>query len=602
MLAPDARAVLLDQLRPPAGYRLDAAVATTFTLDLAAALVPPLAFASFEMRGTPDPVAALEAVRSCTDRVDIFCQAGQMAVPAQASDLMAYLEPMVHAVRRPRPGHLFHPKIWLLRYRSDGEPDCYRLLCLTRNLTLNHSWDAVLRLDGQQHGGPKAGNRPLAGLIRALPDLAVNQLDAARGERVTALAEDVRRVEWQAPNDVNEIRFHVYGIVGVRPTADFAGYRHLVIAPFLTDAGLDTVAPDSPDVTVVSRIDDLERLSPNTVSRITSYVISSIAGLEEIEDDDDGDAADRQVLTGLHAKVYVVERNRLAHVYLGSANATDAAFGGNTEVLVELVGGATKLGVGTFLGPDAPFRSLLEEYRASGGAPPDPLEDARRALEDLLRDLATIKHTITVTEPAATGPADACYTLAAATRDPLPVPDGYQVSVELLTRPGDAHHVTGGSTLDASWTGVPLPDVTPFLAVRAISPEGLTQGTVIRAELLGDPAGRLDAVLARQVDTPEKFLRFLALLLGLGNPHLLAMLAGSGTGNHDHARLAVGPGIFELALRALADQPDAVADLDRLVRSLQATEKGRSVLPAGFDELWVTVVAAHARLTKVGAR
>src|SRR5689334_2571260 len=122
MLAPDARAVLLDQLRPPVGCRLDAAVATTFTLDLAAALVPPLAFASFEMRGTPDPVAALEAVRSCTDRVDIFCQAGQVAVPAQASDLMAYLEPMVHEVRRPRPGHLFHPKIWLLRYRGEGEP------------------------------------------------------------------------------------------------------------------------------------------------------------------------------------------------------------------------------------------------------------------------------------------------------------------------------------------------------------------------------------------------------------------------------------------------------------------------------------------------
>jgi hypothetical protein len=121
MLAPDARVILLDQLRPPVGYTLDAAVATTFTLDLSAALVPPLAFASFELSGTPDPVAALEAVRSCTDRVDIFCQAGQITVPSQASDLMAFLEPMVHEVRRPRPGHLFHPKLWLLRYRADGE-------------------------------------------------------------------------------------------------------------------------------------------------------------------------------------------------------------------------------------------------------------------------------------------------------------------------------------------------------------------------------------------------------------------------------------------------------------------------------------------------
>ena len=45
MFEPDSRVVLMDQLRPPAGYQLEAAVATTFTLHLATALVAPLAFA-----------------------------------------------------------------------------------------------------------------------------------------------------------------------------------------------------------------------------------------------------------------------------------------------------------------------------------------------------------------------------------------------------------------------------------------------------------------------------------------------------------------------------------------------------------------------------
>ena len=149
---------------------------------------------------------------------------------------------------------------------------------------------------------------------------------------------------------------------------------------------------------------------------------------------------------------------------------------------------------------------------------------------------------------------------------------------------------------------MPLPDVTPFLAVHATSPEGLHGGTVIRAELVGDPAGRLDAVLARQVDTPEKFMRFLTLLLGLGNPHLLAMLAGTGAGDRGVARFGAGPGIFELALRALADQPEAIADLDRLVQRLRATREGQAVLPAGFEELWVTFAAAHSRLSRAGSR
>src|SRR5207249_4556058 len=143
--------------------------------------------------------------------------------------------------------------------------------------------------------------------------------------------------------------------------------------------------------------------------------------------------------------------------------------------------------------PDMPFRALLEEYRTQGGAPPDPGEDARRRLEDLLRDLAAVPHTVTVTGPAG-GQAGAGYTLTASTRDPLPIPAGYHVGIEPLSRSGDAHRAIGGRVLSASWTGVPLPDVTPFLAVRATSPEGLHGGTVIRAELVGDPAGRLDAV------------------------------------------------------------------------------------------------------------
>ncbi len=126
MLAPDSRRTLLDQLRPPAGYRLDAAVGTTFTLDLTAALVPPLAFASFAIRSTTDPVSVLEAVRSCADRVDVFAQEGYVRAPSRYTDLMAFLEPMLHEVQAP-PGGLFHPKLWLLRFTADDLPDARRI-------------------------------------------------------------------------------------------------------------------------------------------------------------------------------------------------------------------------------------------------------------------------------------------------------------------------------------------------------------------------------------------------------------------------------------------------------------------------------------------
>ena len=104
VLAPDDRAVLLDLLRPPPDMRLDVAIATTFTLDLEAALVAPLAFAAFDAAGPGDPIAALEAIRSVAGRLTVFCQAGETRVPQAASDLFAFLEPVVHEVRRPRAG------------------------------------------------------------------------------------------------------------------------------------------------------------------------------------------------------------------------------------------------------------------------------------------------------------------------------------------------------------------------------------------------------------------------------------------------------------------------------------------------------------------
>jgi hypothetical protein len=118
----------------------------------------------------------------------------------------------------------------------------------------------------------------------------------------------------------------------------------------------------------------------------------------------------------------------------------------------------------------------------------------------------------------------------------------------------------------------------------------------VRASLVGDPPGRLDEVIARQVDTPEKFLRFLALLLGLAeNP--FAVLSGEAQGTGTWLANRIGQvGLFELLIRAVADRPAAIGDLDRLVERLEATEQGRAVLPSGFGELWATVREAHRQL------
>ena len=150
-------------------------MATTFTLDLSAALVPPLAFVARGPSASTNQVSLLTAVRSISDRIDIFCQAGQIAVPRTSSRLIDFVEPMVHAVREPRPGHLFHPKVWFVEYvAGDGTP-AYRLVVQSRNLTNDASWDAVLSLDRRPAARvATSGNRPLVRLLLSLPSRAVH--------------------------------------------------------------------------------------------------------------------------------------------------------------------------------------------------------------------------------------------------------------------------------------------------------------------------------------------------------------------------------------------------------------------------------------------
>ena len=583
MLAPDDRSVLLDMLRPPPDMRLDVALATTFTLDLDAALVAPLAFAAFDASGPGDPIAVLEAIRSVAERLTVFCQAGEIRVPPHASDLFAFLEPVVHEVHRPRSGRLFHPKLWILRYIGDND-EIIRLLVPTRNLTNDASWDAVLRLDGSPAERPVSANRPVADLIHWCMEHGVRQLSAERRVGLESLIESIRRTRWEYPKDVQEIFFHA---LGVSRTAqpDFAGRRHLVISPFVTEGGLRIVAPSAGAV-VISRPEELEKLNPGAVGVMDCRVMTSVS--------EDTEANEASLLGALHAKIVVKEVGQRAHLFMGSPNATDAAYGGNIEILVEMIGGRTALGIDTLLGDLA---KVLEPCEITGGKVLSETEELQATLEDLLREGA-----IATLELSLTGQGDENYFIELSSQAAVvPADLELRATIELLSRPGHALEVPAGSPLKASFGIVPIADVTPFLVLR-IDLQGPTTSvigsTVVRAQLIGDPPGRFDAVIARQVNSPAKFLRFLFLLLGItggGTPSWLE--ANSDPADDDDATqlpALLELGVFEALARALATNPSALDDLGRLVDRLRSTDAGRSTLPEGFDELWTAVTDARS--------
>lgn len=582
MLAPDDRSILREQLRPDPGAELVYAVATTFTMDLTAALVAPLAFAAQHLAKSGDPVAILQAIRATSQQLDIFCQAGHMRVPPVPSDLMAFLEPMVHEVSPPRA--LFHPKVWVAHYRGESG-DALRLLCCTRNLTDDVSWDALVRLDGRPTARRHASNRPLVDLLTELPSLLVEPLAHDRAARLHDLAELVARAEWDPPKGLDLAAFHVLGLRASRGPSSLVtaldGRRRLVISPFLDDHAIGLLGDG--ETIVISRNEQLDQLTPETLERVQCHLFDSMAGLSDPDTDDT--PIDTQ-MGGLHAKVYVVEQGRQTRLVIGSANCTEAGFTHrNVEFAVELHGRRSEIGIDAVLSTNNGCGSLLVPYRPVGGVPPAAAQEEGRRLENLLRSIASKRFDVFAER------AGDHWQARIATAHPVEPPNA-TMTVGLLTRPA-SRLLHGSGPVSAVVGQLETADITPFVVVHLTSSVAglgeVERRCVVRAALHGDPADRLDEVIARQVDTPEKFLRFLALLLGFDAPsHALGV---NGDGDGQSWLRPQGVGLFERLVRTLAERPEALVDLDGLVSRLEQTEQGRRMLPPGFTDLWATLRA-----------
>jgi len=345
MLEPQSRLPLQEALHPPYGYVLDHAIGTTFSLDLMTMLTLPLSFtfsSGAREDGRFDSLLLLEGIRRFAGRITVFCQAGQIAVPAQDQLLYGYLESSVVEVL-PRSGlGVFHPKVWALRYLPDenAEPDDpvrYRLLVLSRNLTFDRSWDTMLVLDGVLSERKNAIGRlhPLGNFFAALPQLALRPVNESIARKVDTIQYELRRTEFDLPSPFTEIDYFPLGLKRGKswPFADWKSAL-LVVSPFLRQGFLDRIGQDCHNKTLISRLENLSEIDPAHLRTYKSiYVLSPNADPEEEtgEENIDKKLEDEIGLSGLHAKFFIEEQGWHANLWTGSANATNAAFHHNIE-------------------------------------------------------------------------------------------------------------------------------------------------------------------------------------------------------------------------------------------------------------------------------
>lgn len=623
MLEPHSRSVLLEALRPPDGFVVDRAIATTFSLDLTALLTAPLAFSMYDgllasergkAGGDPveslDPYALLKAVRGHAERLTVFCEATRIAPPAKYRRLLGYLESSVVQVQASADDAVFHPKIWVLRFTREADDEVrYRVLCLSRNLTFDRSWDTMLSLDGEYTRRTNAfrENHPLGDFVAALPELAIPPMDAKRKRSVLEIADELRRVKFELPEHVDAIQFHPLGIEGhaAWPFEERIE-RLLVVSPFVSADALKRLSKVGRKDVLVSRRDQLEAISAQVLGVYGSlHVLDAAAELE-----DDGPlettvpVADADtVASGLHAKLYVADDGWNAHVWTGSANATTAAFGRNVEFLVQLTGKKKSLGVDAVLdGPNGSdgLRALLATFIP----PPEPVQptDVERRLEKRLQALRTAIGRVRWVAVVGEEKEDRFPVALEVRGGGVVLPDGVVVESWPITLQRDRaqrlHPPLKGRV--GEFGQCSFEALTSFFAFSVSVSEGdavLEDTFVLNVALEGAPENRAGRILQSLLGDSAKLLHFLQILLASDPLDVLEMAEADDDPAGGAVAAAAGGGdtaLFETLLRALDRDPAHIDAVEQIVRDLSTTESGLKAFPVGFKEIWDPILAARA--------
>jgi hypothetical protein len=599
MLKPDERQHLMELLRPPLGCTLDVAVGTTYSLDLISALMLPLSFAFLDWEHADgglveNPLALLEALRRYGDRFTIFCQSGHTRLPSTHLRLVTFLEPCIFDVEPPDPEGVFHPKLWALRFVAEDKSIRYRVLCLSRNLTFDKCWDTVVSLDGvlTDRAYAIAANHPLGDLLQALPGMALRPVPRARRQGIEKIADELRRVRFNWPEgfDETECRFWAGGIEkGVVSPFGQRKDKALIASPFVAQSFLDGFLDDIPHTHLVSRPESLQEIAPDTLRRCKSVRFLSPAVSDET--DEAAPTENAEVLDGLHAKLFVIDRGWNASVFAGSFNATKHAFAHNVEFMVELVGKRSRFGVDEFLRQvkgETTFADLLQTYDLN--APAMPVDKAERKLDDLMQ---AVKRAISAGGPrlvvTPAGDMDLFDLTLEWDRTPQ-WPDGtFELRAWPITQHEERSQQVGESNTFARLSYLGL---TPLIAFSVSAKIGDAEGEavfVMNLRLDGAPEDRHDRVVRSLIENREQLLRYILFLLACGDETAassgdLRKLLEPVEGGTGYARQ--NPYVLETMLRALHRSPRQLERVASLLEVLRKQPGSSELLSEDFQKIW----------------
>ncbi len=647
MLDPHDRGLLSAHLLAPEGFRFTDALICTYSLDLTALAGVPLSMLQIEPQSLGDDkaarIAAIGAIRELAGRFTVVCQAAAIHVPPEWRDVYLWIESMVVQVS-PKTGRsekaVFHPKVWLLRFA--GEEDAYlgvvryRLLVLSRNLTYDRSWDVCTRFDGEVQARQNriAKNGPLVEFVQALGANGipfVGKVDAKHTARRDLFARELRVVRFgNVDEHVSDWEFFPLGIAG-HPSplsslfkggrgpfqswakgADARAKRNLlVVSPFISDGIVKALADAKFGSRLISRRDSLDQVAQSIPA---DWLAQDDAADARVREFSELTGADASPLSGLHAKLWIADDGHEAHVWLGSANATVAAFTRNVEFLVRLTGMKSRFGIEALGGADG-MGPLTVCYMKSDTPETEEmkLERKRRAKQEklgwLLMNLAVQREFEAHVDAPAEGNR---WALALrTTRNCGFELDGEAVSWSarpITLRPSQQIFPVQD---EVRYVDLDLHELTCFWSIKLSIPDqpgqpDLIAEATVRMEAQGPwpaMAKRESALVSRHLNDAESLTLYLEFLLAGGDKDIGRAVRRQRKRGGDANKGRVEPArpLFETLLLALATRPQDFGQAIELIEQVDAEGNDLRKDPR-FQRIWAAFREARDILVRNNRR
>ena len=585
-----------ESLMPPAGYRLERAVGTTYSLDFETLTAIAISLGLIEDTDSElvnNPISMLNALQKVSDKIVIFCEAGQIKSPGKSNKLFLMLEKMIVPVTLPfnQKTHgysAFHPKTWLLEYVNREGDRLYRFAIMSRNLTFDHSWDVSCALDGKITDSRDAKTKPIIDFLQFLMKQINGESANSENQSKTlqSLIQSIQMVHFDVDASLfSDFIFMPLGIgTGSYPMIKdplFCDNFHdlVVVSPFISGSIIASLNDKQKNLqgtnrTLITRRTELSKISQKQAANFDVYVMKDdVVDGESSISEENGDGIDQEsAKQDIHAKIFLRRKNSDVSLYLGSMNATYGAINSNVEMMLCLKTDNRILNGYKFLtdlmGEDReskknPFELVIPD-KAAVEEPLTPKDKAEKIIKRICR--LNMSASVSVTK-------DNRYDVTLNVLNEVPT--------ELVMIRPLLSQKSSALLPQIVFHSLEVLQVSEFYVV-SVTIDDYSLERVIMIPTAGIPGERDAEIIKSVIKDKKSFIEYIAFILG--EDYIQAYLENKKASSYSGKWSTADdiPAVYEKMLRTSLNEPERLEEINYIMKII----KEDSIIPEEFRRMY----------------